>query len=115
MWMMNQKMKEDFLKIIQEELIPAMGCTEPIALAYAAAVVLGAFGGEAPKCMEVLENVTQMDIQKTKNFIMKRNCIVEYLDSDIPLHFQIELVTEQNSVLVEVKNAHTNIVSMSFR
>ena len=26
-----------FVKILQEELVPAMGCTEPIALAFAAA------------------------------------------------------------------------------
>ena len=26
-----------FVQILKEELIPAMGCTEPIALAYAAA------------------------------------------------------------------------------
>ena len=34
---MNEKIKQDFLAILAEELIPAMGCTEPIALAYAAA------------------------------------------------------------------------------
>lgn len=37
---------QTYLKILQEELVPAMGCTEPIALAYAAAEarkVLGAF------------------------------------------------------------------------
>jgi len=34
---MNEKIKRDFLAILDEELIPAMGCTEPIALAYAAA------------------------------------------------------------------------------
>ncbi len=34
---MNEKIKQDFLAILEEELIPAMGCTEPIALAYAAA------------------------------------------------------------------------------
>ena len=34
---MNEKIKQDFLAILDEELIPAMGCTEPIALAYAAA------------------------------------------------------------------------------
>ena len=28
---------EKYVKILKEELIPAMGCTEPIALAYAAA------------------------------------------------------------------------------
>lgn len=35
--MLNEKIKQDFLDILGEELIPAMGCTEPIALAYASA------------------------------------------------------------------------------
>ncbi|MBQ4333535.1 MAG: serine dehydratase subunit alpha family protein [Clostridia bacterium] len=35
--MLNETIKQDFIAILQEELIPAMGCTEPIALAYAAA------------------------------------------------------------------------------
>ena len=29
--------KDTFLQILREELIPAMGCTEPIAIAYGAA------------------------------------------------------------------------------
>ena len=29
---------KQYIDILREELIPAMGCTEPIALAYAAAV-----------------------------------------------------------------------------
>lgn len=35
--MLCEKIKNDFLEILKEELIPAMGCTEPIALAYASA------------------------------------------------------------------------------
>ena len=34
---MNEMIKQNFLAILEEELVPAMGCTEPIALAYAAA------------------------------------------------------------------------------
>jgi L-cysteine desulfidase len=30
--------EQNFLAILKEELIPAMGCTEPIALAYASAI-----------------------------------------------------------------------------
>ena len=33
---MNNALEAAFLAILQEELVPAMGCTEPIALAYAA-------------------------------------------------------------------------------
>ena len=32
----NEKYKA-YVQILEEELVPAMGCTEPIALAYAAA------------------------------------------------------------------------------
>ena len=37
---------QSYIQILKEELIPAMGCTEPIALAYAAA-----------KAREILENI----------------------------------------------------------
>jgi len=30
-------LQDEFISIIREELVPAMGCTEPIALAYASA------------------------------------------------------------------------------
>ena len=34
---MNQELKNTFVRILQEELVPALGCTEPIAVAFAAA------------------------------------------------------------------------------
>ena len=34
---MNQKVYDSYIKILNKELIPALGCTEPIAIAYAAA------------------------------------------------------------------------------
>ena len=33
-----------YLQILREELVPAMGCTEPIALAYGAAVARRSLG-----------------------------------------------------------------------
>ena len=35
---MEEKIYRSYIEILKEELVPAMGCTEPIALAYAAAV-----------------------------------------------------------------------------
>ena len=43
---MNQKVYDSYIKILHKELIPALGCTEPIAIAYAAAKareILGTF------------------------------------------------------------------------
>ncbi len=144
-----------FLSILTEELIPAMGCTEPIALAYAAArgselllgaptnivarcsgnmiknvrcvsipnsdgmigieaaVVLGALGGKHELGMEVLEAVSSYDREITKAFLEEGKCSVEYLDSDIPLHFILALTDGINTVSVEVKHSHMNVTSIT--
>ena len=41
-----KEMEKTFLAILSEELIPAMGCTEPIALAYAASQARKELGKE---------------------------------------------------------------------
>ncbi len=152
--MLNEKIKQDFLSILHEELIPAMGCTEPIALAFASArardilgvspdeitaycsgniiknvrcvtipnsggmtgietaCALGAFGGDAMRMMEVLEAVTPETREEAKAFLSEGKCRVEYLDSEIPLHFIIEAISGENVVTVEVRYSHINIVSI---
>ena len=62
----------NFIKILEEELLPAMGCTEPIALAYAAAtarkvlgelpdrVVVGASGS-------IIKNVKSVIVPNTNH------------------------------------------------
>lgn len=148
---MDTQLAVDFCAILREELIPAMGCTEPIALAYAAArmrtvlgtdpekitakcsgnmiknvrcvripnsrgmvgieaaVVLGAFGGNADKGMEVLEGIDERVLPDADAFIRAGGCEVIYLDSDTPLHFIVEGRSGQDYALVEVKYSHMNI------
>lgn len=151
---MTREIEREFLAILQEELIPAMGCTEPIALAYAAAfarrelgempdnivakcsgnivknvfsvsipnsggmvgiesaVVLGTIGGNPDLLMEVLESVTPEHIQLAHLLLEQGICQVEFLDSDIPLHFEIVETKGEHSVSVEVRYSHTNIVKI---
>ena len=152
--MLDNSIRDNFIKIIEEELVPAMGCTEPIALAFAAAMgrrylsevpqqiiakcsgnmiknvrcvkipnsngmmgieaaaVLGALSGDAQKGMEVLAGVKEEGIVATKRFLDEKRCSVEYLDSDIPLHFIIVEKNDEDQVEVEIRYAHTNIVSI---
>lgn len=50
--------KEVFARILKEELVPATGCTEPIAIAYAAAVAKRALGKAPDSCAaEVSGNI----------------------------------------------------------
>lgn len=153
--MLEQKISSDFLNILKEELIPAMGCTEPIALAFASArarevlgtspesivaycsgniiknvrcvaipnsegltgiepaCALGAFGGDAHRLMEVLEAVTPDTRAAAKQFLQDKKCTVEYLDSEIPLHFIIEARANGDVVTVEVRYDHINIVRIT--
>ena len=53
--MLDPQIIEEYISILQQELIPATGCTEPIALAYAAAVCKKALGG-MPEAVEAVSN-----------------------------------------------------------
>lgn len=61
----------DILQILQEEILPAEGCTEPIALAYAASLTTFALGGQTPERMTVylsgnmVKNVKSVHIPNT--------------------------------------------------
>lgn len=54
----NEKTYIEYVKILREELIPATGCTEPIALAYAAAKARQVLGSIPERCrVEVSGNL----------------------------------------------------------
>ena len=57
---------QDYVKILEEELIPAMGCTEPIAIAYAGAVARETLG-----CLP-----DEMDIQVSGNIIKNVKSVI---------------------------------------
>ena len=57
--MISREIYDNYTAILREELVPAMGCTEPIAIAYAAA-----------KCRAVLgENVSHLSVSCSGNII----------------------------------------------
>lgn len=44
--MQLSELTKSYVSILKEELVPAMGCTEPIAIAYASAILTDALGGK---------------------------------------------------------------------
>ena len=61
-----------FVQILKEELIPAMGCTEPIALAYAAAVARDTLGAipdrvEVGASGSIIKNVKSVIVPNTQH------------------------------------------------
>ena len=61
---------ESYLKILEEELIPALGCTEPIAIALAAAKARDALGAVPERCRvdvsgNIIKNVKAVTVPNT--------------------------------------------------
>ncbi len=64
---MERQLYETYISILKEELVPAMGCTEPIALAYAAALAKKNLGA-LPK--EVVVTVSANIIKNVKSVVV---------------------------------------------
>lgn len=67
---MDQQLYQGYLNILKEELVPAMGCTEPIALAYAsakAAELLGERPRRVSACVSgsIIKNVKSVIVPNT--------------------------------------------------
>lgn len=69
--MLNRKVSEAYTAILKEELVPAMGCTEPIAVAYAGAIARRTLG-VLPDVVElvvsgnIIKNVKSVIVPHTK-------------------------------------------------
>ena len=79
--MLDERIYQNYIGILKEEMIPAMGCTEPIALAYGAARAREVLGKEpehiTAKCSgNIIKNVRcvimNLEERDVVNFWTKR-------------------------------------------
>lgn len=151
---MNCKIYNEYVTILESELVPALGCTEPIALAYAAAkakevlgkmpdhitmrcsgniiknvkgvkvpnsggmkgveaaAVLGITGGDPSQALEVLEHVTDREIDEAEKLLKAGFCDCVLKDDVANLYIEAYAVckkTEKSEALVVIEDEHTNI------
>ena len=64
---MERQIYREFVRILEEELVPAMGCTEPIAVAYAAALARPVLG-RCPE--EILVRASANIIKNVKSVVV---------------------------------------------
>ena len=100
--MLTEKIKNDFLAILNEELIPAMGCTEPIALAYASAKGASMLGGEPTKIIarcsgNIIKNVRCVRIPNSGGMTgIEAACSLGAIAGDAERHMEVlESVTQE--------------------
>ncbi|ETP71275.1 hypothetical protein UYO_2765 [Lachnospiraceae bacterium JC7] len=64
---LSERVKSTYIKILEEELIPAMGCTEPIAIAYCSSRARDLLG-KMPDCMDIF--VSNNIIKNVKSVVV---------------------------------------------
>ena len=65
--MISKEIESSYISILKEELVPAMGCTEPIAIAYASSILADALGA-APE--DILAELSGNIIKNVKSVIV---------------------------------------------
>ena len=100
--MLNEKIKQDFIAILGEELRPAMGCTEPIALAFASAKGRAVLGCEPEriiaKCSgNIIKNVRCVRIPNSDGMTgIEAACTLGALAGDAERNMEVlEAVTQE--------------------
>lgn len=148
---MDKTIYDNYVRILESELVPALGCTEPIALAYAsakarevlgefpehlsvlcsgniiknvkgvkvpnsngmkgveAAAVLGLTGGDAAQALEVLETVSETDIEKTRQLLREGFCDCILKEGVANLYIEARATGIGGEAVVVIEDEHTNI------
>ena len=77
---MDQKLYDSYVKILKNELVPALGCTEPIAIAYAAAKAREVLG-QMPESIELCcsGNIIKNRSTTSRSITMARTAGILYL------------------------------------
>lgn len=100
---MNKDKYNDYLQILKEELVPAMGCTEPIAIAYAAAKAREVLGKTPEKVIakcsgNIIKNAMCVIVPNTGDLVgIKASTIIGILAGDS---------SKELEVISEVKKEH---------
>ena len=129
--MLSKEYYRTYVQILKDELVPAMGCTEPIAIAYAGAVARKTLGAlpervEVAVSRNIIKNVKsvvvphtgglhveQEDIEAMGTFLKKVPCSVCEASSDLIFDIQITLYHGEDNASVRITDFHTNLVHVS--
>ena len=123
--MMKKDKYNDYLQILKEELVPAMGCTEPIAIAYAAAKARDVLGKIPEKVIakcsgNIIKNAMCVTVPNTGDLVgIKASAIIGVLAGDSSKELEVisevkeEHIIEANKLMSEeycfVERLDTNI------
>lgn len=99
---------QQYLQILREELIPAMGCTEPIAMAYAAAKARAVLG-DIPERIEIV--ISGNIIKNVKSVVVPNTGGLKGITAAIAAGVAVGNADKQLEVLADVREEDIHLVS----
>ena len=105
---MNEVLYNAYVKILKEELLPAMGCTEPIAVAYAAALVRKTLG-TIPQSAEV--HVSANIIKNVKSVVVPHTGGMRGIDAAVAAGIIAGNADRELEVLSDVNEEEVRIMA----
>ncbi len=108
-----------YVQILKEELIPAMGCTEPIALAYAAAKAREVLGAMPEKVLveasgSIIKNVKSVIVPHTNHLKGIPAAVTAGIVAGIPQK-ELEVIAEVSPAQIEEMKSFLNTVPVDVR
>ena len=97
-----------YLQILKEELIPAMGCTEPIAMAYAAAKARAVLG-ELPEKVDIV--ISGNIIKNVKSVVVPNTGGLKGIAAAVAVGIAVGNADKQLEVVADVKEEDVHLVS----
>ncbi len=116
---MDRQIYEAYCAILRKELIPAMGCTEPIAIAYAASIARAALG-EVPDrvCIDVsgniIKNVKSVFIPHTGSLKGIEAAVAAGIVAGDP-YVELEVISHVTPAQIEQINAYRQATPIQVR
>jgi len=108
-----------YVQILKEELIPAMGCTEPIALAYAAAKAREVLGAMPEKVLveasgSIIKNVKSVIVPHTNHLKGIPAAVTAGIVAGMPQK-ELEVIAEVSPAQIEEMKSFLNTVPVDVR
>lgn len=117
---MDKMLYKQYLNILQEELVPAMGCTEPIAIAYASAKACEILGGMPDsilvKCSgNIIKNTKCVTVPNTGNLIgIEASAIIGAVGGDFSKGLEVIGTITQEEIDKTVKLLKENYCTVEY-
>ena len=110
---MDEALYQNYVSILKKELVPAMGCTEPISIAYASALAYKYLGEEVLEVSlvvsaNIIKNVKSVVVPNTgglKGIFAAASCGILFGDSDKKLEVISKVSSNNKEAIAEFLNS----------